>query len=866
MQIRDLPHPDPGVPDVRTGGRFLVWLYRRQLGGQLKAMAWGLVHTGAVASFPLPVGIAVQAVADRSGARLALAGGLLMLLGVLVAVGDTMLHRAAVTNWITAVARIQQLLARKTAELGSALTRRVAAGEVVAVSTGDLEKIGWFVEAISRFSAAALTSIGVCVALVIYQPTLGVVVAVGVPVVALAVLPLLPRATRRADEQREKAGYATELASDTVAGLRVLRGIGGEELFLGRYRTASQDVRKAAVRSARMWSLISAVQVALPGLLLIAVVWYGARLALDGRIEVGALVTMYSAVTFLLYPLQHFEEIAQAYSFSRPSAKRAARVLALSRPVDGRITDHAPLSGDLYDPTTGLLAPAGRFTAVVCGDPDAAGRLAERLGGHPASAADVEEDVTGDVGEDVGEDTVGSVAPVGLVDAVGPMDAVDPVDTVDAVNAANGMAKETAKADEAVRGGTRARATARVMGGTRARAVEGAQEAVSPGTDSAEAVSSRPGSAEEVVSSRREPAEEAVSLRREPAEEAVSLRREPAEEVASPATESAAPAMATSSPLPSVQLGGIALDDVPRDAARQAVLVQDKDPVLLSGTLQELFDVPSSGAVTARQALAAAQCDDVLAALAQAGTGGTDDPMRSRLTERGRSLSGGQRQRLALARSLVTDPEVLVLDEPTSAVDSHTEARIADGLRALRDGRTTVVLTSSPLVLDRADQVVFLPDGKVVAVGPHRELLRSNPAYHAVVTRETDEERARKKGATGTPLQDGPGATGRNSAGTPRQDDPGTTGQDSSGTTRRDPGATRRGGPGATGRDGSPAASADVPRDRPDDHPDERPDGPPDGRPDGRPDDRPEGLLQKTDDSSPTRARMGTLETIEETA
>ncbi|GAA0494201.1 ABC transporter transmembrane domain-containing protein [Streptomyces olivaceiscleroticus] len=850
MQIRDLPHPDPGVPDVRTGGRFLVWLYRRQLGGQLKAMAWGLVHTGAVASFPLPVGIAVQAVADRSGARLALAGGLLMLLGVLVAVGDTMLHRAAVTNWITAVARIQQLLARKTAELGSALTRRVAAGEVVAVSTGDLEKIGWFVEAISRFSAAALTSIGVCVALVIYQPTLGVVVAVGVPVVALAVLPLLPRATRRADEQREKAGYATELASDTVAGLRVLRGIGGEELFLGRYRTASQDVRKAAVRSARMWSLISAVQVALPGLLLIAVVWYGAQLALDGRIEVGALVTMYSAVTFLLYPLQHFEEIAQAYSFSRPSAKRAARVLALSRPVDGRITDHAPLGGDLYDPTTGLLAPAGRFTAVVCGDPDAAGRLAERLGGHPASATDVEEDVNGNVGED----TVGSVAPVGLVDAVGPMDAVDAVDAVDpvdTVDVVNYMAKETAKADETVQGGTRARAAARVAEGTRARGVEGAQEAVSPGTDSAEDVSSRPGSAEEVV-----------SLRREPAEEAVSSHREPAEEIASSATESAAPAMATSSPLPSVQLGGIALDDVPRDAARQAVLVQDKDPVLLSGTLQELFDVPSSGAVTARQALAAAQCDDVLAALAQAGTGETDDPMRSRLTERGRSLSGGQRQRLALARSLVTDPEVLVLDEPTSAVDSHTEARIADGLRALRDGRTTVVLTSSPLVLDRADQVVFLPDGKVVAVGPHRELLRSNPAYHAVVTRETDEERARK-GATGSPLQDGPGATDRNSAATPRQDDPGTPRQDSSGT-------TRRGGPGATGRHGSPAAPADVPRDGPDDRPDGRPDGspggPPDSRPDGRPDDRPEGLLQKTDDSSPTRARMGTLETIEETA
>ncbi|MEV0598254.1 ABC transporter ATP-binding protein [Streptomyces sp. NPDC050315] len=731
MQIRDLPHTDPGVPDVRSGGRFLVWLYRRQLGGQFKAMAWGLVHTGALASFPVPVGIAVQAVADRSGVGLALAGGLMVVLGVLVAVGDTMLHRASVTNWITAVARVQQLLARKTAELGSALTRRVAAGEVVAVSTGDLEKIGWFVEGISRFSAAALTTVGVCVALVIYQPTLGVVVAIGVPVLALAVLPLLPRATQRADEQREKAGRATELASDTVAGLRVLRGIGGEELFLGRYRNASQDVRKAAVRSARMWALILAVQIALPGLLLIVVVWYGARLALDGRIEVGALVTMYSAVTFLLYPLHHFEEIAQAYSFARPSAKRTAGVLALSRPTDGRITDHAPLRGDLYDPATGLLAPAGRLTAVVCGDPDAAGRLAERLGGHPASEPD-ERDDRGERATD-GPGKANSATDAGdMADAGQSSDRADASDTV------------------ASRMGDRA--------------------------DSDDAVSSRTDGVGDAAGERSEEA----------------------------AADAAVPSGVA---LPSVELGGTPLDDVPRDAARQAVLVQDKDPVLLSGTLHELFDVPSSGAVTAEQALAAAQCADVLAALAQSGTDDSGDPMHSRITERGRSLSGGQRQRLALARSLVTDPEVLVLDEPTSAVDSHTEARIADGLHALRDGRTTVVLTSSPLVLDRADQVVFLPDGKVTAVGPHRDLLRSSPAYHSVVTRETDEERARKQAA------DAPA---------PREDPQG------------DPGEGPRADPSEGAQGTSHEALADLPRD--------------------------------TDPATPPHARLGALDSIEETA
>ncbi|MHC0428910.1 ABC transporter transmembrane domain-containing protein [Streptomyces sp. O3] len=589
MQISHLPYDDPGVPDARSGLRFLLWLGRNQLAGQVKSLAWGLLHFTAVMALSFCVGFAVQAVVDGSGGRLAVAGGLLALTGAAIALGDTMLHRTAVTNWITASARVQQLLARRTALLGAALTRRVAAGEVIAVSTGDVEKIGWFVEALSRFAAAAVTVLVVCAALTVYQPALGVVVAVGVPVLALGVLPLLPRATRLADAQRTKAGRATELASDTVAGLRVLRGIGGEELFLRRYRGASQEVREAAVRSARMWALISAVQVLLPGLLLITVVWYGVGLVRDGRISVGELVTVYSAVTLLSYPLRHFEEIAMAYSFSRPSAARAARVLALERTSHGTegVRETARPRGDLYDPATGLLVPAGRLTAVVCGDPDEAGRLAERLGGH------------------AGDD---------------------------------------------------------------------------PRADG------------------------------------------------------------TAQPVPSVLLGGVALDDLPLDLARSAVLVQDKDPVLLSGTLRELLDVPASGQVGAEQALDAAECADVLDALTEASV--DDDAMTAPITERGRSLSGGQRQRLALARSLVADPEVLVLDEPTSAVDSHTEARVADGVRALRKGRTTVVFTSSPLLLDRAERVVLVHEGEVAAVGTHRELVRAHAQYRAVVTRETEAEQA----------------------------------------------------------------------------------------------------------------------------
>jgi ABC-type bacteriocin/lantibiotic exporter with double-glycine peptidase domain len=103
-------------------------------------------------------------------------------------------------------------------------------------------------------------------------------------------------------------------------------------------------------------------------------------------------------------------------------------------------------------------------------------------------------------------------------------------------------------------------------------------------------------------------------------------------------------------------------------------------------------------------------------------------------------LSGGQRQRLVLARALLVDPQVLVLDEPTSAVDAYTEARIADALRTKRAGRTTIVMTTSPLLLDRADRVVLLENNRVVADGIHRHLLTVDPAYRSVV--ERDEESA----------------------------------------------------------------------------------------------------------------------------
>ena len=174
-----------------------------------------------------------------------------------------------------------------------------------------------------------------------------------------------------------------------------------------------------------------------------------------------------------------------------------------------------------------------------------------------------------------------------------------------------------------------------------------------------------------------------------------------------------------------VTVGGVSMSALPTSDIRRRILVQDKDPSLFAGTVLDNLEVPGAGRVSLADALTAADADEII--------DGLGEGLLTDLPERGRSLSGGQRQRLALARSLHADPEVLVLDEPTSAVDAHTEARIAERLGTMRDGRTTIVLTTSPLLLDRVDEVALLVDGRVVAQGAHRDLLRHDPAYRWVV-------------------------------------------------------------------------------------------------------------------------------------
>ena len=180
-----------------------------------------------------------------------------------------------------------------------------------------------------------------------------------------------------------------------------------------------------------------------------------------------------------------------------------------------------------------------------------------------------------------------------------------------------------------------------------------------------------------------------------------------------------------------VTWGGVPLADVALNEARERILVADHDSYLFAGELREILRIREGlGDKEIRAALHTASADDVVDAL--------PDGLDTGIGTRARTLSGGERQRIRLARALLAEPEILILIDPTSAVDAHTEARVAQRLRDYRAGRTTVVITTSPLLLVSTDSVAHLREGRIVNTGSHTELLERDSLYRALVARDAD--------------------------------------------------------------------------------------------------------------------------------
>ncbi|MEU0759692.1 ABC transporter ATP-binding protein [Streptomyces microflavus] len=174
-----------------------------------------------------------------------------------------------------------------------------------------------------------------------------------------------------------------------------------------------------------------------------------------------------------------------------------------------------------------------------------------------------------------------------------------------------------------------------------------------------------------------------------------------------------------------IELDGTPVTELAPAALRSALLVAEHDAQLFDGSLLDNVTAAAPAGADPRPAMDAAAVDEVAATL----PGGT----AGRIGERGSSLSGGQRQRVALARALAADRSVLVVHDPTTAVDAATEARIATGIRRARTGRTTVLVTSSPALLAATDRVVLIDGGTITAEAPHEDLVRDHPVYRTAV-------------------------------------------------------------------------------------------------------------------------------------
>ncbi|MFF4822965.1 ABC transporter transmembrane domain-containing protein [Streptomyces sp. NPDC001312] len=564
-------YEDPGDADCRSGPRYLWWLVTRQPGRSVGGAVFGSTWMVLLAATPYLMAKAIDEGLE-TGDMGALAGWttLLFLVGAFNAWLSIMRHRTMTRVRMDANFRTVKVVVRQAVRLGATLPAQVGAGEVVTIGVGDVQTISQSLTVVGPGVGAVVAYLVVAGLLLTLSVPLAVVVLVGVPLLGVIVGPLLGRLQGTETEYRERQGVLTARIGDLAGGLRVLNGLGGKSLFADAFRRDSQGLRAQGYRVGAVTSWIQALGVGLPTLFLAVVTWLAARMAAQGAISIGELVSVYGYVAVLAgWPVAFLIEGSYQLSRGVVAARRVVRLLRLEPAPDVGTAGAPAEPSPLHDPESGVRVLPGRLTALAAARPADAAAVVDRLGRY-------------------------------------------------------------------------------------------------------------------------------------------------------------APSEAT--------WGGVRLDRIALPRVRERILVADHEADLFAGTLRHLVggcrepdDI--DGAEIAR-AVHTAAADDIVQ--------GLPEGLDSAIDAQGRNLSGGQRQRVRLVRALLADPEVLLAVEPTSALDAHTEATVADRLRAAREGRTTVVTTTSPLVLDRADVVHFLVDGKVTATGSHRRLLAEEAGYRALVARDAD--------------------------------------------------------------------------------------------------------------------------------
>lgn len=384
----DLPHDrpsgvDPGVPELRGPARYLGWLIARQRG---RVTAGALFGSLWMVGLALPPYVLSRAVDDglRAGDSGALYGwcGILLALGAVNAWLAIMRHRTMTRVRLDATFRTTRLVTRHATVLGAALPRRVAAGEVVTIGVGDVQRISQTLTIAGPGVGAVVAYAVVAGLLLSISGLLAAVILLGVPLLAGALGPLLTRLQGAESGYRERQGELASRLADLVGGLGVLAGLGGKDVYAGRLRQDTAGLRAEGYRVARVISWIQALAVGLPAVFLAVVTWLGARMAAQGELSIGELMAVYGYVAMLVVPVEAFIEGGYDLGRGLVAARRVLRFLSLEPESAGH---RSPVPGPpegaaLHDPVSGVTVEPGRLTALVSARPGEAAAVVVRLG------------------------------------------------------------------------------------------------------------------------------------------------------------------------------------------------------------------------------------------------------------------------------------------------------------------------------------------------------------------------------------------------------------------------------------------------------------------------------------------------------
>jgi ATP-binding cassette subfamily B protein len=573
---------DPEHEARKAGWRLMREAVRPQRSWLVLGIVSGVFWTAAKVTVPLLAAAAIdQGILPDDGAVILQFSLLIVAVGIVQAISTALRRYSAFRIALRTETDLRARLFAHLQRLHFAFHDEAQTGQLMARANTDIQQIETIVILLPLTAASSLTLIAVVVIMALQSPLLTVFALGSLPLLEIAATRFTRRMQPVSLAQQEKLGDLSGVVEESVAGVRAVKGFGAEQMQVQRLDREADSVLDRALAAARLRAGFLPLVDFLPTLALVAILWYGGHLVLNGELQLGYLIAFNSYILMLIWPLR--------------------------------------MAGM-------LLAQASRSSA-------AAGRIHEILATDPAIA----------------DGSRAGALPEGIGEIV-----------FDGVRFAYGSGPPVLRGlDLTIHGGE-------------ALALVGA-------TGSGKTTVARLVSRFYDVDDGR------------------------------------------------VCIDGVDVREVKVHDLRRSVGIVFEDTFLFSDTVRQniAFANPEAPMEAVARAARLAGADNFIAAL--------PDGYETVIGEQGFSLSGGQRQRIAIARAVLADPRVLILDDATSSVDPTKEHEIRTALAEVMQGRTTLIIAHRPATIALANRVALLDRGQVIAQGTHTELLASSARYREVL-------------------------------------------------------------------------------------------------------------------------------------